>query len=401
MPAEAPDPPRIPPPDPAAVADLVGVETVELRSAQGTVPLRLLHGPSGAYLLSGSPSGLWSSEVARSGEAVLRVGGPPRRYGAVPVRDEGERGSVLREARRQYGAAQFDRWFPRPGLLFRLGRPTSHTTPYPEWLASEFDRLAPSYAAQLSANPVEGYLRDRAIAHLLQEMRGHSRLLEVGGGVGLETIPLLQEGHEVTVVDVAPGMLEQLRAHARREGVAERLSTTVGLLGALEDREDLGVFDGAWSTFGALNCEADLRAVGRGLAARLHPGAPLILTTFNRWALLESAGLLLKFRWAPAFARLHRTLPVGSSRFSIDCFPYSTREVRRALAREFELRSEVGLLVLLPPPNWPLARRLGGAGLERLARWDAWVGAHWPGQALGDHELLSFTRRSTPAEGGR
>lgn len=376
-------------------------QIVELVAIGGPVALRLLEGPEGQYLLAGSRESRWPAALGRDGLADLRQNGRVERVHAVVVRDIAERAQVLGRARERYGDLQFETWFPDPGSLFRLGGVGSAPSrPYVGWLADEFDRLAGSYGDQIERNPIERYLRAQSLHLLRRRLRGARRLLEIGGGVGLETIPMLEEGHEVTVVDVSSGMLEVLRERARKAGVAERLTTRVGALGSLAALPDLGPFDGAWSTFGAVNCEPDLRPAADGLALHLRPGAPLVLAVLNRWAVLEMLGYAGTFRFARAGARLGPTLRVGASRFSIDCHPYSTAEVERALRPRFRPESEIGLLVVLPPPDWVAGRRVAPSAWAALERVDRRAGRLWPFRYWGDHVMLTFVRAASGAGGG-
>ena len=377
-------------------------EVADLLTPDGPVPLRVLSGPLGRYLLAGDADSRWTGTLAREGAASLSEGRAVQRFGVELVRDDSERRAVLDAARARFGEARVARWFPRPGPMFRLvERAASGGIPYATWLVSEFDRVASTYEEQLRANPVEEYLRARSLEEIRRRLSDRARLLEVGGGVGVETIPMLEAGHEVTVVDVAPAMLEQLRERARGAGVAERLTTVVGTLRDIASRDELGAFDGAWSTFGAVNCEPELSRAVDGFARRLRPGAPLVLAVLNRWAVLELLGYSATFRFSRAGARLGSTLRVGDSRFSIDCFPYSVAEVLRAFGPAFDLESLEGLLVALPPPDWLAGRHPSGPALARLERLDRWLGRRWPFRSWGDHALITWVRSGSDRSGGK
>jgi len=56
---------------------------------------------------------------------------------------------------------------------------------------------------------------------------GPLHVLDLGGGDGLDSLRLAAAGHEVTIVDQAPGMLGRARASAERRGCSDRCRTVV------------------------------------------------------------------------------------------------------------------------------------------------------------------------------
>jgi len=88
-----------------------------------------------------------------------------------------------------------------------------------------------------------GRIRYAVVAHTLAREidrlgGGPLRILDVGGGDGLDVLPLAQAGHDVTVVDTSEAMLAAARASATRRGVA--IDTRVG---SLDDLTGLRDFD--------------------------------------------------------------------------------------------------------------------------------------------------------------
>jgi S-adenosylmethionine-dependent methyltransferase len=72
---------------------------------------------------------------------------------------------------------------------------------------------------------------------------GPLRILDVGGGDGRDSLPLAQQGHEVTVVDPSAGMLQEARESAERLGVTSVFRTVEGsiddLVASVGDGYDL------------------------------------------------------------------------------------------------------------------------------------------------------------------
>ena len=88
-----------------------------------------------------------------------------------------------------------------------------------------------------------GRIRYAVVAHTLAREigrlgGGRLRILDVGGGDGLDVLPLAQAGHDVTVVDTSEAMLATLRASATRRGVAIHAQ-----VGSIDDLTGLRDFD--------------------------------------------------------------------------------------------------------------------------------------------------------------
>lgn len=66
---------------------------------------------------------------------------------------------------------------------------------------------------------------ERLAHHLPQEKL---RVLDAGGGNGADSIPLAQQGHEVTLVDYSEGMLAEAQRAAEAAGVAEQMRFVQG-----------------------------------------------------------------------------------------------------------------------------------------------------------------------------
>src|SRR5262249_32833487 len=139
--------------------------------------------------------------------------------------------------------------------------------------AVPFDTLAPTYDATFTRSAVGTVLRRAVWRRLDAAFPAGSSVLELGCGTGEGAVHPASRGVSVHATDPSEAMLDVARAKAGAAGARvtfERL--------AAEDAGSLSAtFDGAFSSFGALNCVADLSAVGRALAARLSPGAPLLV----------------------------------------------------------------------------------------------------------------------------
>src|SRR5262245_15034292 len=97
----------------------------------------------------------------------------------------------------------------------------------------------------------------------------------MGCGTGEDAIHLAQRGVRVMATDPAAEMIEATRAKAEVAHVGHLVSAVQ--TDAEHVHELVGKFDGAYSSFGALNLVPDLAGVATRLADRLRPRARVVL----------------------------------------------------------------------------------------------------------------------------
>lgn len=372
--------------------------------SDGSVPLGFVRDRSSVFLVARSRSALWPAEILRAGRARIRLPDSELEGPVELVARREERARVLDAFRAKYGEERFRRWYDAPARILEVRTdgsapaPGDRAGPYYDWLASEFDNVATEYDRHITGNTINRLLRDRSLRHLRATLDGHRSILEIGCGTGVETLPLLRDGHEILAVDISEEMLRVVRDKARREGVGERLRTIrmpARDLPGIVPQLGAGAFDGAFSTYGAFNCEPDLRPIPPTLHELLRDGAPLVTGIYNRWCLWEALGYSLVGRYARAIGRTRRPVRVGSSRFCVDVYAHSPGEIRRLFAPLFSFEEIEGVPVLLPPSDLAEYADRFDRHFATLARWDLRFGRRFPFSHLGDHFLMTFRRAGT------
>jgi SAM-dependent methyltransferase len=158
--------------------------------------------------------------------------------------------------------------------------------------------------------------------------------------------------------------------------------------------EDVGVYDGAYSNLGPLNCVPDIGYVARECARLLKPRGALVFTVVGRVCPWEIAHYLRRRQWPRVKVRFARDFsPVGMNKHIIWTHYYGPREFYRAFADHFVLEHYRGLCVFAPPPylTWVLERH--PRAYERLWRLDRRL-AGWPLlREIGDHFLIVMRKR--------
>jgi SAM-dependent methyltransferase len=216
-----------------------------------------------------------------------------------------------------------------------------------------------------------------------------------------------RRGVRVLAIDVAPGMVARATERARVAGVSGQVATrrmAAAEIEGLVGEFGVGAFDGAYSSFGALNCEPDLAGVARGLAALVRPGGYLVCSVMNRfypwevvWFLARGRGRAACRRWrgwieAPVSAALTATVP---------CRYLHPNEFARFFGRAFSVHECRALPLLLPPPYVTARWADLGPLSRRLARWERWLGSSFPCNRWGDHFLMCLRRAGNWLPPGR
>ena len=175
--------------------------------------------------------------------------------------------------------------------------------------AAAFDGAAAGYDAEFSDRLLGRLLRGLLQQELERHLPATGMVLELGCGTGVDATAMARRGAAVLATDVSAAMRAQTAARAETAGLglatahldlaAPQDATELALVGAAGPRlqdlarhaatEGLGAalaqrLDGAWSSFGPVNCVADCRALGQALERWLRPGARVALVVMPRLA---------------------------------------------------------------------------------------------------------------------
>jgi SAM-dependent methyltransferase len=255
-----------------------------------------------------------------------------------------------------------------------------------------FDAVAADYDRREADNPIMQLMRARSLAMLESTFPKGARLLDVGSGTGTEGIWLQQRGRTVFAVDSSSRMLEIL---SRRAAAADvRILTRqlrAGELLRLVDEFGAASFDGAYSSFGALNTEPSLEAPVAALSRLVRPGGRIVLGVMNRLCIAEMGLLAAGGRAKQAFRRMRPSVPVAIGSTVAEVRYPSWREVRRALRPRFRIVNVQALPLLLLPYAWP-AFSAHPHVYRMVSRLDRVLAPRRPFAWLGDHLLVVAER---------
>ncbi len=272
--------------------------------------------------------------------------------------------------------------------------PNTHYTQ----VSQAFDQAAQSYDLLYQVNPVMAWLRRESLDVLQATFPSASQLLEIGCGTGDEALALGRAGHRVVATDISAAMIDT--AQAKAELGAGKVTWRVSPAGQLADLVGdygNGFFDGAYASFGALNCEPDLMQTVTALADLLRPGAPLVCSVMNRWCVWEIGWGLLHLRPSLAFRRLktgwiEAGLASPEGRLAVPTRYYSPRDFTRRLEPSFRVEQIRGFPVLLPPPYLGHLLDRHPAAFSRMESIERLLRDRYPFSSMGDHTLLIMRR---------
>jgi methylase of polypeptide subunit release factors len=267
--------------------------------------------------------------------------------------------------------------------------------------ATAFSDAARFYDREQHANFVAGWSRRQSLKLLRRYFKPGSRLLEIGCGTGEEAISLAREGRTIVATDAAAGMIRELER--KLEGSSDLASQVKPLVLAARDLDQLpqdlivSGFDGAYSSFGPLNCEPDLAPVASLLAQLVRPGGYVIISFINQVCPWEVGWHLLKGKPGEAFRRFRRStlatvrMEWQETRVPVSYWPVA--ELTKTFARQFELVQLMALPWLFPPQYLSrLVERIPSLG-NFLGALDSRTASLWPFNKLGDHVVLVLRRR--------
>lgn len=256
-------------------------------------------------------------------------------------------------------------------------------------MSTSFDRLAPTYDRDFTADVIARHLRERVHTRLNHLTHSGDTVLELGCGTGEDALTLARHGVNVIATDASEGMLE-----AARNKLADQPRVTLDVLDLNDLHNDIPSVNHAFSNFGAANCVHDRHALAAWLAERIPSGGKIAFGIMSPFCAWEIGWHVLHADFRIAFRRLH-----GFSEFSIEggdvirVYYPTVRQITREFAPYFHRLHVEPLGLFLPPtalypvlekrPHW----------LKRMMQIDDAIQPAWLSM-LADHYWIEFERRA-------
>lgn len=192
--------------------------------------------------------------------------------------------------------------------------------------------------------------RRQVQVNLARHLVGNSlRILDAGGGNGLDSLPLAEQGHRVVIVDYSQAMLADALARAEAAGLGDRVELKQADVAQIGDLFAGESFDAVLchNVIQYLPSRKDQSALVSGLARLLKPQGGLSLVSLNRLSTVY-AELFLRGDPAAAVQQID-TDTVQGIMFNAPMLVHSAQEACDMLeAAGLEIAADYGLLCVTP-----------------------------------------------------
>jgi SAM-dependent methyltransferase len=260
-----------------------------------------------------------------------------------------------------------------------------------------FDRVADGYDRSNAENPILCDMRSRAWAAADAQLPQPARILDLGCGPGCDAERFAVRGHRVTAIDWSPAMVAEARRRIRAAGLSTRVNVQHVGIHQIDELLPAGLqFDAAYSSFGPLNCVADIAGAARMIADRVRPGGLLIASVIGRLCPWEIAVHAARWAWTRALIRFSRELvAVPLEGRTVWTRYYTPAEFERVFARVGFARDSLRSLGLFVPPPYMHAFARRHVRLVGVLRRVEDRVATWPlVRQMGDHFLIVMRKAS-------
>lgn len=264
-----------------------------------------------------------------------------------------------------------------------------------------FDAVAGEYDASFTSRPLGRWYRRMVWHHLERAFTPGQHVLELGCGTGEDAVWLAGRGVSVTATDASTAMLDVTRRKVADAGVVDLVNVARLDLTAL-DAEAIGSganrvlerqYDGAFASFGPLNCVPDRRVLAGALARLVRPGGRLVLVVMGPVCPWEIVWHLGRGRVRTAVRRFRAGAParVGDGESLRVWYP-SCGRLQDELAPAFRTLEVAGLGLLLPTSEMSRLVERAPRLFRAIARLDRQFARTLPWRWLNDHYLIVLER---------
>jgi SAM-dependent methyltransferase len=255
-----------------------------------------------------------------------------------------------------------------------------------------FDAVASSYDRSNAENSLLCAMRNRSRAAVAAAVPAGSHLLDLGCGPGTDVVYFAAGGYRVVAIDWSTAMVDEARRRVRTTDLNNRvrifhlgIDQLDRLNAAVTDR-----FDAVYSSFGPLNCVADLPQAAVAIAQRLRSGGFLVASVIGRVCPWELALYSVRGDFTRALVRFaRRPVPVPLEGRTVWTQYYTPSAFSRIFrAAGFRVVSTRALGLLTPPPYLNAFADRHPRIVAALQHVEDAAGG-WPGlRACGDHFLI-------------
>ena len=258
-----------------------------------------------------------------------------------------------------------------------------------ELVNEAYTAQAPLFDNIQNNNEILQWMRKQVHSTVEKYLRPGDCMLDINAGTGIDAEHFALKGYKVVAVDVADGMVNEIKLKIVRSSLQQLLFarkcsyTEVGQLSPEK-------FDYILSNFGGLNCISDLRTVALQLMKILNPDAFLTLVIMPPVCPLEILHALTG-SFKLAFRRLYKagiTARVEGHYFK--AYYHTPEDVLRAFGDQFSLVKLSGLASVVPPPYMEKFPRQFPSIFKLLKAFDERFSSYPPFNRWADQFILTL-----------
>ncbi|MFZ4620824.1 MAG: class I SAM-dependent methyltransferase [Bacteroidota bacterium] len=213
-----------------------------------------------------------------------------------------------------------------------------------------FSAQAPLFDGIQHSSPMLEWMRSVVHRHVDALLKTGDTIVDINAGTGIDALHFAQLGYTVHAMDLAGGMVEQIRKKISEHRLEERVTTeqrSFAEAGGLAPRK----FDHIFSNFGGLNCVPDLCPIAEQLATIIKPGGLITMVIMPKicpWEILH----LLRGNTDIGLRRLHKDGVIAHIEgHHFRTYYFSVNETIRAFGDSFSVVSIRGVASCSPPPT--------------------------------------------------
>ena len=252
-----------------------------------------------------------------------------------------------------------------------------------------FSKQSVHYDEDDQSNVILQQMRQQVYDHVAEFIKPKSNILELNAGTGIDALHFVSEGHTVHAIDIAEGMITQIKRKIEHHNLQSSLSCEQ-LSYAELNRISKNNFDYVFSNFGGLNCIEELSVVTQQLKPLLKKGAFVtwvIMPSFSTWEFLS----VLRVSPSTAFRRLNKngtTAHLEGEYFQT--YYHSLSKIKAAFGSSFDFIKSEGLGALTPPPHRGDFPKKHPTIYKNLKTLDGIARKHFPFNRWADHIIVTF-----------
>lgn len=261
--------------------------------------------------------------------------------------------------------------------------------------AIAFDIMAEDYTKEVTTNPSMMLMRRRTWHFLERIAQPGTSILDLGCGVGTDSIFLASNGCKVHAIDTSSMMLEQARKNARIRGMSHLIELEQRDIEDLDKASHLqdGSFSGILANFGSLNTLESYETIDRAFSRLLATRGWIVATIMGRDAIWDRLFSIFKNEGKGlAMKRLREgySLQIGNGEIT-SYFPTPNEFVQQFPHFKQEYCEAIGLLY--PPPGVTNRVRFLMPLWRTLANLEKFISSSRVFRGLGDHFLIILRKR--------